>query len=101
MNALAPAKAVPFEGGTLWSIQYLRGYAAVAVVAFHVVAFRLAPVGWGKLAGGARGVEIFFVISGFIMFWVARAEPFGTFWRRRVIRIVPLYWCAPHKWRRV
>ncbi|MCK1397439.1 acyltransferase [Bradyrhizobium sp. 4] len=43
------------------------------------------------------GVDIFFVISGFVMFLVA-ADDFGRqgasleFLRRRIIRVVPLYW---------
>mgnify|MGYP001430232729 CR=1 FL=1 len=43
---------------------------------------------------GRFGVEIFFVISGFIM-WHTTATSIispAEFWRRRVIRIVPLYW---------
>jgi len=46
---------------------------------------------------GTFGVDLFFVISGFIM--VYTSEPlFGqktsaaTFFVRRVVRIVPLYW---------
>jgi peptidoglycan/LPS O-acetylase OafA/YrhL len=49
------------------------------------------------LALGAAGVDVFFVISGFIMVYVS--EPlFGQkdspkkFFVRRVIRVVPLYW---------
>jgi len=44
---------------------------------------------WGEF-----GVAIFFVISGFIM-WdttAARNASVVEFWRRRIIRIVPLYW---------
>jgi exopolysaccharide production protein ExoZ len=39
------------------------------------------------------GVDIFFVISGFIM-WITTAKGMTTleFYRRRVLRIVPLYW---------
>ncbi|WP_375403856.1 acyltransferase family protein [uncultured Sphingomonas sp.] len=77
---------------TLWSIQYLRAYAAIAVVMYHVAAFRLMPADWGAMRGGERGVDIFFVISGVIMFSAARHESFAEFWRRRILRIVPLYW---------
>lgn len=43
---------------------------------------------------GAFGVDIFFVISGFIMWTMAAARPMtpADFMRRRIIRIVPLYW---------
>src|SRR3984885_1661552 len=43
---------------------------------------------------GPFGVKIFFVISGFVM-WLTTAgvdiSPV-SFWRRRLVRIVPLYW---------
>lgn len=38
------------------------------------------------------GVDIFFVISGFIMFVTSRSIGPGEFAVRRIIRIVPLYW---------
>ena len=43
---------------------------------------------------GLTGVDIFFVVSGFIIFVTARqsdATPLG-FMRKRLIRVVPLYW---------
>ena len=43
---------------------------------------------------GLTGVDVFFVISGFIIFVTARqsdATPLG-FMRKRLIRVVPLYW---------
>ncbi len=48
---------------------------------------------------GSAGVDVFFIISGFIMVHISwerfgqRAAP-ADFLRRRVIRIVPLYWLA-------
>jgi exopolysaccharide production protein ExoZ len=76
-------------------IQYLRAAAALMVVFHHAIV----PQSWlfDPLAGfdvGARGVDIFFVISGFVMFTAARNEPILTFYFRRVIRVVPLYWLA-------
>lgn len=51
---------------------------------------------WGR---GAAGVDIFFVISGFVMYLSARAERSDQVgWReflgRRLVRIFPLYWLA-------
>jgi len=70
-------------------IQYLRGLAASAVVFNHL------SVGFnGPLKTAAAGVDVFFVISGFIM-WVTTAGKDFTpqnFMMRRIIRIVPLYW---------
>jgi peptidoglycan/LPS O-acetylase OafA/YrhL len=76
-------------------IQYLRGVAAMMVVLVHVPV-QLARFGhegyWPRVF--AAGVDLFFVISGFIM-W-ATTQGRGTtpmqFLRRRFIRIVPLYW---------
>ena len=69
------------------SIQYLRGLAAVLVVGAHAIHSPNAIL-------GGSGVDIFFVISGFIM-WTLTAERETTplkFLRRRISRIVPLYW---------
>ncbi|AZO18969.1 acyltransferase [Mesorhizobium sp. M2A.F.Ca.ET.043.05.1.1] len=70
-------------------MQYLRGFAACAVVCFHV-----SEQFGGPFDVGAAGVDVFFVISGFIM-WVTTAGRPTNPWRfmgRRITRIVPLYW---------
>src|SRR5664280_1238746 len=80
-------------------IQVLRFFAAVAVVAFHAAG--VAPDGFKvpdsaisfALSYGDRGVDLFFFSSGFIIFYAthgARLTP-AEFLRRRVERIVPLY----------
>ncbi len=74
---------------TLLSIQYLRGFAALAVVAYHACQWIMAPV-----SVGAAGVDVFFVISGFIMWtttWEAPISPARFAWRR-LTRVAPLYW---------
>jgi exopolysaccharide production protein ExoZ len=70
----------------LISIQYLRAIAALGVVAFHS--------GHATILGQA-GVDIFFVISGFVM-WMVTTKPVGPaqFLWHRMVRIVPLYWIA-------
>ena len=81
----------PPPQGTLNGIQYLRAAAAIAVVLFHAAE----KTGY-HFAIGAAGVDVFFVISGFIM-WVvtARREPTPLqFLRARIRRIVPVYWLA-------
>lgn len=67
-------------------IQQLRGYAALAVVAFH---YSL-EIDLPKFVGGEAGVDIFFVISGFIMAILSKGTP-GRFWMRRFVRVVPLW----------
>ena len=86
----------------LVSIQVLRALAALMVVSFHLMTEERkvrGTGGWlsGHFAIGNAGVDLFFVISGFIMVSVCR-EHFGS-WRaiprflyRRVLRIYPLYW---------
>ena len=73
----------------LLSVQYLRVFAALAVVAFHVTdrVGRPVPV-------LAAGVDVFFVISGFIMWLVTaeRAVTPGAFLFHRLVRIIPAYW---------
>jgi exopolysaccharide production protein ExoZ len=76
---------------TLYSIQYLRALAALAVVVFHA----------GERSGlhftiGAAGVDVFFVVSGFIMMAISDSRPTapGSFLRNRFLRIAPSYWAA-------
>jgi exopolysaccharide production protein ExoZ len=61
------------------------------VVAFHISSRVGAP-----FTIGAAGVDIFFVISGFVM-WVISAShdtPPHRFMANRLRRIIPLYWIA-------
>ncbi len=84
------------------TIQVLRALAALAVCVAHLhyefagklAAPDLLPPG---ISYGEIGVNIFFVISGFIIVYSSE-KLFGqnggalAFLRRRLIRIVPLYW---------
>ena len=87
------------------AIQALRGIAALAVAIGHA---RIAAYWLARRYGeggpppgqfGGWGVDLFFVISGFVMVhasaeWFARPGARGVFVKRRLIRIVPLYWLA-------
>ncbi|HEX7883853.1 MAG TPA: acyltransferase [Afipia sp.] len=76
------------------SIQYLRAAAALMVVFFHAEGMAQEYFSFTGLSFGAAGVDIFFVISGFIM-WITTASEQTTpmtFAVNRIIRIVPLYW---------
>ncbi|MFI4976044.1 MAG: acyltransferase family protein [Caulobacterales bacterium] len=73
----------------LKSIQALRAVAALLVVTFHAFQWLGDPF-WI----GAAGVDIFFVISGFIMWTVtadATLSPQRFLWRR-LTRVAPSYW---------
>jgi exopolysaccharide production protein ExoZ len=75
------------------NVQVLRAIAALMVIATHVSRVNpLLPDSFGKF--GAHGVDIFFVISGFIMVFTTAMKPVSParFFGNRVLRIVPLYW---------
>ena len=78
------------------SVQWLRLLAATLVVFYHaeVQLFHLDEDHVSDFGLGASGVDLFFVISGFIMVLISRNRPtsFSSFIRRRLMRIVPLYW---------
>lgn len=102
MNGTSPPRTT--DGTRLLGLQTLRFFAAASVLFGHslheavslgfldaAVVAPLAALPWGN------GVDVFFVISGFIMFFIA-GETFGRpgapgqFIARRVIRLVPIYW---------
>lgn len=89
----------------------LRAVAATLVVFFHmcqaVLRFPDAPsfIRHSYYLGpwSACGVDIFFVVSGFIMFYITAGSPGGPdearhFLWRRVLRIYPLYLAAAAIW---
>ena len=82
---------------TIISVQILRAAAALLVV-FHHARYQIDEFedfyGEGFWLFGQAGVDIFFVISGFIM-WVTTDDRRTTplqFVTNRIVRIVPLYW---------
>ncbi|MFZ4759466.1 MAG: acyltransferase family protein, partial [Burkholderiaceae bacterium] len=82
-------------------IQALRFVAALLVVVTHstfYVSERLVA-GYPVWSSGAAGVDVFFVISGFVMVvsshsLIGRPDGARVFMLRRLSRIVPLYWVA-------
>ncbi|KVX09059.1 acyltransferase [Burkholderia ubonensis] len=84
------------------SIQVLRALAALGVVAFHTEG-NVGTYGWASRIVphisryGELGVDVFFVISGFVIALVSYGESRGVqsarqFLAARIARIVPLYW---------
>lgn len=107
------------------ALQALRAFAAALVVLDHGTEFMmtrvlgLAQVPDAVFFFGALGVKLFFGISGFIIMESARGLPAGLagageFLRRRIVRVMPMYWLvtlayafkltavgstpAPHAW---
>jgi exopolysaccharide production protein ExoZ len=83
----------------LITIQYLRGFASFLVLIEHIAwkgkQYLGDPLNWFHIGGA--GVDIFFIISGFIMCHTTTArhdtiQGVGTFLKKRVLRIMPLYW---------
>lgn len=102
MSPRAPAPR-PATGRHIVTLQYLRAIAALGVVAVHA-GDRAGPAlpdsvrGW--IALGHAGVDLFFVLSGFLM-WSILAQTRQTvsgFLLRRAVRVVPLYWIATLGW---
>jgi len=75
----------------LVSVQYARALAAILVVFAHLAGFEAFRALTSTEFGG-MGVDIFFVISGFIMWETSKAQRPAEFFRRRILRIVPAYW---------
>lgn len=80
-------------------LQMLRGVAATLVVLFHLQAAAVIEghdpglLAWFQ--GGEVGVDVFFVLSGFVIFHATQGrEALGPGWflRQRFWRIVPPYW---------
>ncbi|MEN9504815.1 MAG: hypothetical protein RI958_741 [Actinomycetota bacterium] len=66
----------------------LRAFSVLAVIAYHA--------GFGWMTGGFFGVEVFFVVSGYLITSLLIAEHastggvrLGSFWGRRARRLVP------------
>jgi len=105
---MQPSAVKPRPGSDLGphlpALDGVRGLAILAVLLFHFVApsdpkgFVDAAVTW-LFAYGALGVDLFFVLSGFLITGIlydSRADPayFRNFYMRRVLRIFPLYYAV-------
>lgn len=89
------------QGKSLHLIQVLRGIAALLVVLLHAtgnVELNLGQSFLGKaFVFGGAGVDIFFVLSGFIIMYtslphLSNKAYLGPFMRKRFVRIYPTYW---------
>jgi exopolysaccharide production protein ExoZ len=82
-------------------IQLFRGLAALLVALYHLTGLFLAKFDYHFMASffefGFSGVDLFFVISGFIILYVhendmGNASRLVGFIKKRLIRIYPMYW---------
>jgi exopolysaccharide production protein ExoZ len=79
----------------LRSIQVLRAVAALAVLIHHSVSVITVD---SEFRIGAAGVDLFFVISGFIMATIGPGRTPTQFIADRAWRILPLWWIAIFPW---
>ncbi len=90
-------------GGKLQGIEAGRGLAAFLVVMYHAARHFKADAGylpWGGIFHfGHAGVDFFFVLSGFLIYFVhaadiGRPRQLARYIQRRTTRIYPVYWAA-------
>ncbi|MFJ6720976.1 MULTISPECIES: acyltransferase [unclassified Streptomyces] len=91
------AAAGPVSGARLRVLDGLRVVAAAAVLFHHYTREDIwghDAFGWLTTAGRYSwlGVELFFMISGFVICMSAWGRPLGGYLRSRVVRLGPAYW---------
>ena len=87
-KVLDSADVAPGSGGRIVSLDGMRGIAVLAVMLFHTASM--------PLAGGYLGVDVFFVLSGFLIGGILLDQHqrsghvvLGSFWLRRARRLAP------------
>jgi peptidoglycan/LPS O-acetylase OafA/YrhL len=81
------------------ALDLLRFIAAFSVMLYHYVSHR--PLADGSLSfmatvtqQGYLGVDVFFMISGFVILWSAHGRSATAFTRARILRLYPEFWLA-------
>ena len=78
------------------TVNAARAFAALAVLMFHLTILCKPDLLWRVFSLGVHGIDLFFVISGFIMVYTNDgARGSRAAWRfclRRMVRIYPPYW---------
>lgn len=87
----------------IYNLDLLRFFAALFVLLFHYTfrgytADHLSPVGFPLFAPvfkyGYLGVDLFFIISGFVILMSAENATVNQFFASRISRLYPAYWVA-------
>lgn len=87
----------------LQGVEAARGMAALLVVLVHASSMMAVPKHAGEMPLGGlfkfghAGVDFFFVLSGFIIYFIHARELgqpslLASYWQKRFIRIFPVYW---------
>lgn len=89
--AQPPAKRLP-------SLDVLRFAAAIAVMIYHFTYGETEVGFWAAMDSVTRyfflSVELFFIISGFVVLWSAKGRTVLGFARARLLRLYPEFWIA-------
>ncbi len=91
-DSATPEAPVSIAGRQVPALDGVRGIAVAMVMAFHIWRAPLTALGWS-------GVDLFFVLSGFLItgiLWDTRDAPgrARAFYVRRALRILPLYYAV-------
>jgi peptidoglycan/LPS O-acetylase OafA/YrhL len=106
LAAAVVAERRPARRSRLYVLDGLRLLAALSVVFWHYTGYQQHPDMWGGnthkfvpkfahyAAYGWAGVELFFLISGFVICMSAWGRSAGDFFVSRVTRLFPAYWAC-------
>ncbi|TDU22588.1 peptidoglycan/LPS O-acetylase OafA/YrhL [Arthrobacter sp. JUb115] len=95
----------PVDAPRLQMLTVLRFPAALVVFIFHVTLPQIgllsseveshSTLRWLADPAGGLGVTFFFILSGFVISWSHKpGDRVRSFWRRRFVKILPLYWLS-------
>jgi peptidoglycan/LPS O-acetylase OafA/YrhL len=97
LNSFVDNRDETLAGRRLEYIDILRGCAILMVMVVHTSANFILPQWLAKVTvQGARGVQLFFVVSALTLCisWFGRHGTIVDFYLRRTFRIAPLFWLA-------
>jgi peptidoglycan/LPS O-acetylase OafA/YrhL len=91
---------LPIPSKRLYNLDYLRGLAALGIMAVHLSTLAEGPLSTQSFPGryGVYGVSVFYIVSGLTLFFVyfdriqINRHDLGNFFLRRFVRIFPLFW---------
>src|SRR3984957_704121 len=97
-NAIAPASGSVIQVPTpvrFIALDGLRGVAALWIVLFHIDWTNQVTGGW-PIRSAYLAVDLFFILSGFVIFWsygnrIENSADLGRFLRLRFFRIYPIH----------
>lgn len=71
---------------------FLMGCGMFMVILYHLFCFDKSTSLWSIFYPGYLGVDVFLFLSGYGLCFSFRNNPLGIFYKRRLLRILPLYW---------